>query len=289
MNPQPKWEDIQSAADALLSQGIFALRSRPLEHGFGRGTTAPGNYLFSLSGRPMYIGEGGDLAARLRQQQNARVSTFYKNYLKAADSDPQPITAFTLQCMITELGRKEIEDFGIANIPTPLNRFQLDKRAVHAPGKAADDWQLVQAAANDLLTEASTHFWSLRPVPLRTAEVADAPGIYALWGGSPRHVIYIGESSSLRDRHRTHCTQTYFSALRRNVGTNILGFELHERQGKRRYFTESEERSLDAFLDDCQYQYLEVTLGRLELEERLIARETPIANRKGVRRTSLTF
>lgn len=274
------WTAVQHAADSLLAQGIFALRNRPYAPGRAAGTSAPGNYLISLDGRPLYVGEGIDLAARLRQQFNARTSTFYKNYLKSGDSDPRPITDFALQFMTTRFGRKEIEDFGIANIPAPLNRFQLDKRAVRSPASTSDEWDRLQAAVPDLLSEAVSHFWNLQPSRLMDAEVPSAPGVYALWQDSPRRVLYIGESSDLSERHQTHCKHTYFSALRRNIGTNLLGFSLHEVRGKRRYFTEDEERQLNAFLGGCLYQSMAVTLGRLELEEHLIARDVPPANRK---------
>lgn len=282
------WTTVQTVADALLAQGVFALKNRPLVIPADVATTDPGNYLISLDGRPLYVGEGCDLASRLRQQFNTRTSTFYKNYLRSGDPNTAPITAFDLQFTPTHLGRKEIEDFGIANIPTPLNRFQLDKRAVRQPASHAEDWAHVQAVSAELLTRAQERFWSLRPTSMPQAAAPDRPGVYALWGGSPQRVIYIGESSSLRDRHKTHCTQTYFSALRRNVGTNLLGFELHEKRGKRRYFTDDEERSLNAFLSRCQYQCMEVSIGRLELEEHLIAHELPVANRKVTGRTTVT-
>jgi hypothetical protein len=281
------WTTVQTIADALLAQGVFALRNGPRAYPADVATTDPGNYLISLDGRPLYVGEGGDLSARLHQQFHLRTSTFYKNYLRSGDSNAAPITAFGLQYMTIRIGRKEIEDFGIANIPAPLNRFQLDKRAVRAPANGAEDWARVQAMSADLLAQAEERFWSLRPAPMPGAVAPDRPGIYALWGGSPRRVIYIGESSGLRDRHKTHCTQTYFSALRRNVGTNLLGFELHEKKGKRRYFTNDEERSLNAFLGQCLFQCMEVTIGRIELEERLIGHEMPAANRKGTGRTTV--
>jgi hypothetical protein len=281
------WGTIQARADEFLARGICALRKRPFVDASVASTTDPGNYLFSLEGRPMYIGEAGDLDARLRQQLNGRTSTFYKNYLKSGVQDPAPITAFSLQHMTTCLGRKEIEDFGIANLPTPLNRFQLGKRAVRESATSTEAWMLVQDASDWLLAQGEAQFWTAPQSPLLQAIVPARPGVYALWAGTPPRVIYIGESSILHDRHKTHCTQTYFSAPRRNIGTILLGFELHEVHGKRRYFSEGDERSLNAFLGECRYQFLEVRLGRLELEERLIACKQPVANRKGTERMSI--
>jgi hypothetical protein len=165
-----------------------------------------------------------------------------------------------------------------------LNRFQLTGPSAR-PRKAPRTGRAFAGA--DLLAQAEECFWSLRPTPMPGAVAPDRPGIYALWDRSARRVIYIGESSGLRDRHKTHCTQTYFSALRRNVGTNLLRFELHEKKGKRRYFTDDEERSLNTFLGQCMFQCMEVTIGRLELEERLISQELPAANRKVTGRTSV--
>lgn len=278
------WGTVQEYADAFLAQGIFALRNLPIVDPGAVRTADPGNYLLSLVDRALYIGEGGELGPRLKQQFNARTSTFYKNYMKTKQAAPAPITAFTLQSMTTWLGRKEIEDFGIANIPTPLNRFQLDKRPVREPATSSEAWSRVQDARDELLPQGEARFWSSQRAPMLTALVPPSPGIYALWTGSPPHVIYIGESSDLRARHKTHCTQTYFSALRRNIGTGVLGFELREIRGKRRYFTDDDNQRLNEFLSSCQYQYMKVALGRLELEERLIRHETPEANRKGIER-----
>ena len=281
------WDTVQGYADAFLAQGIFALRNRPVAEPADVRAATPGNYLFSLADQPMYIGEGSNLGARLRQQLNVRTSTFHKNYLKTEPADPAPITAFTLQSMTTWLGRKEIEDFGIANIPTPLNRFQLDKRPVREAATSSEAWSRIQDARDDLLSQGEDRFRSSPQTPMLTAAVPPRPGLYALRSGSPARVVYIGESSDLRARHKTHCTQTYFSALRRNIGTGLLGFELREMRGKRRYFTDDEDRRLTVFLGGCQYQYMEVAVGRLELEERLIRHETPKGNRKGIERESV--
>jgi hypothetical protein len=45
----------------------------------------------------------------------------------------------------------------------------------------------------------------------------------------------------------THSGGTYFSALRRHIATEILSFELKEINGKKKYLTDDEEKTVTAF------------------------------------------
>lgn len=56
-------------------------------------------------------------------------------------------------------------------------------------------------------------------------------GLYIVKDKSDK-LIYIGESSNIGDRIKTHCGRTYFSALRRYIWTNVLGFEYKKQKGK---------------------------------------------------------
>ncbi len=278
------WDDIQRHADEILAEGIFALRSAPAGTARGVASTKAGNYLISLGGVPYYVGEGIDLAARLRQQFAARTSTFYKNYLKEAPGQVVEIGDFSVQYMETALGRKEIEDFGIANIPTRLNRFQLGKRAQRAPATTADTWAAVQERCAELLAQGDAAFWVSPRHPMMQAAPPDHPGLYAVREGGTDRLIYIGESSGLASRHKTHCGQTYFSALRRHVGTELLAYQLQEIKGKKRYFAEHEDREVTGYLRQCTYQFMATHLGRLEIEEYMIKKHRPYLNRKSVER-----
>jgi len=71
------WKTAQSSADDLLAEGLCALLSASKSKTHLQGA---GNYLISLAGKPMYVGEAKDCRKRLAQQIDERLSTFYKNY-----------------------------------------------------------------------------------------------------------------------------------------------------------------------------------------------------------------
>lgn len=279
--PRLDWDDVQERANAILAEGIFTLRTSPFRLARDGSSAGPGNYLISLNGIPYYIGEASNLSARLKQQFNPKTTTFYKNYLKSQAVDRADISDFHAQHMTTHMGRKEIEDFGIANIPTRLNRFQLNKRPIHAPALDGALWHSVQEQCQELITQGEERLWSRQKSHMLEADVPERPGLYVVWNDRSDQIIYIGESSDLRARHDVHCKHTYFSALRRNVGTTLLGFELQEIKGRRRYFAEHEDRMVTDYLRHSTYQFMPVSLGRLELEEFLIRKYRSALNRKG--------
>mgnify|MGYP000079587162 CR=1 FL=1 len=270
------WNTAQSCADDLLAEGLYALLSAPKLSTYPQGA---GNYLFSLAGAPMYVGEAMDCRKRLAQQMDERRSTFYKNY-RGAGSDPiYDISSFTVQSISVALGRKEIEDFGIVNLPTQLNRFQLGKRTVRPPANGADQWMRLQEQAADLLSQGARLCESIAFESWAAATAPDSSGLYLIC--SPQgEIIYVGESSDIRDRFRTHGTRTYFSAVRRNLGVDLLGFQLQTIKGKKRYFSDDEDGQVTDYLNQCSVGFFPVSIGRYELEEHLIAKHRPVLNRK---------
>ncbi|VTQ01781.1 GIY-YIG nuclease family protein [Sphingobacterium daejeonense] len=95
-------------------------------------------------------------------------------------------------------------------------------------------------------------------------------------------LIYIGESSDIYGRYTTHGKTTYFSALRRHIGTEILGFELIEKNGngKKKYFDPSQDIQVNQFLNNCIALFYPIRIGRYEIEEHLIRKYRPLLNRK---------
>jgi len=241
----------------------------------------PGNYMISLDGEPHYIGEAKNLAARLKQQFKTKTSTFFKNYLKTEPDHPSEIVDFQVQYMETSFGRKEIEDFGVVNIPTKLNRFQLDKRKRIPPAADGAWWAEIQACSREIIVEGEAEFFTQLLSPMLEAPVPHCAGLYSVWTDNRDKPIYIGESSDIGKRHKTHCQQTYFSALRRHVGTEILGYSLKNIKGRKRYFPESEDRMVTNYLSSCLFSFMPVALGRIEIEEYLIRKHRPLLNRKG--------
>lgn len=280
------WRFCQANSDQILAEGIFALRSSTPEIPLQSQCTGPGNYLVALDGNPLYVGEGKSLSARLKQQFRLNTSTFYKNYLKSNPNSRTEITEFQAQLMESRIGRKEIEEFGIVNIPTELNRFQLDKRKFVVPASDSSLWSAVQSAYREILKQGEDEFLSQQSCSMFEAEPVHGSGIYAVWAADGQHVTYIGESSDVCKRHGTHCRRTYFSALRRNVGTTVLGFKLQSIKGKDRYFSEAEDCLVTSYLRSCKYSFMPVTFGRLEIEEHLIRNNRPRLNRKVNNHTS---
>ena len=84
----------------------------------------------------------------------------------------------------------------------------------------------------------------------------------------------------IKERYNSHSGVTYFSALRRHIGTDVLEFELQARNGKKRYFAESEDKEINIYLHNCKIKAMKVNFGRFELEEYLIRKYRPLLNRK---------
>lgn len=276
------WEFVQEHANRILAEGIHRLRSQPFVRPDEVMLEGPGNYLISLDGVPVYIGEAMDIRQRLKIQFDANHSTFYKTFLESAPDLPRDIDDFQIQTMATGFGRKEIEDFGIVNVPTGLNKFQKNKRPMIQPSYGDEMWGLVQEARQNLLAEGAQRYMTQPRVPWFEAAPPDAPGLYGLWREGDETPLYVGESSELAKRYQTHCTYTYMSALRRHVGIAILGLELRDKNGKKnRVFTEADDGKVDAYLERSKYSWMAVGLGRYEVEGHLIQMELPVLNRKG--------
>jgi len=232
--------------------------------------------------KPYYIGEARDIRKRLKQQFNPATSTFYKNFLKHSKLNQAiksiPIHDFSFQFIETEIGRKEIEDFGISNLNTSLNRFQIGKRLKFNPITKNDLWNEVQKHKEELLIQAEEQIFKQKYTPWINCIAKSVAGIYIV--KHKKDIIYIGESSDINERHLTHSTRTYFSALRRHVGTEILKHKLQERNGKKKYFDDYDDKKVTSFLHETDAIFYPVNFGRYELEEFLIKKHKPLLNRK---------
>lgn len=277
------WDKIQKQSDEILSCGLNKLKTQPfcdisnvIEKGFG-------NYLISLEKVPLYIGEGKELDKRLKQQFKPSTSTFYKNFVKLNSKNHlvklTTIDKFKIQLISTNIGRKEVEEFGIVNLPTKLNSFQLDKRKKFVIADQKGLWNAVQENYIQFLKEGEIKIFKSNFTPWFDTKTINLAGLYLVKDKSDK-LIYIGESSDIGERVKTHSGRTYFSALRRHIGTDILGFELKEIKGKKRYFSETEDKRVTDFLKTCKVTLFPVTFGRYELEEYLIKKYSPLLNRK---------
>jgi predicted GIY-YIG superfamily endonuclease len=277
------WDHIQKQSDEILSCGLHKLKTRPVsdlstvsEKGFG-------NYLISLDKVAFYIGEGKELTKRLKQQFNPKTSTFYKNFQKLSATNqlikPTTIDKFKIQFISTSIGRKEVEEFGIVNLPTKLNSFQIDKRNKFIIADQNGLWDAVQENFAELLKEGESKILKASFSPWFDTKIINSAGLYLVKDKAEK-LIYIGESSEVGERIATHSGRTYFSALRRHIGTDILNFNLQEINGKKRYFSDTEDKKVTEFLKTCKATIFPVAFGRYELEEYLIKKHRPLLNRK---------
>lgn len=280
------WKWCQEHSDAILLSGLSALTNAQALSFDDRIPGDFGNYLISdKSGYWKYTGESNNLAKRLRQHSKLSTSTFYKNYTKSKANYPSfqqdlNLEDFQVQYLVHHLGRKEIEEFGIVNLPCNLNKFQTGKRDRVQGTASTDIWYRIQQQVSDLLKEGAAQLEKLDTDPWGKADVTGKAGMY--WIEHPRDgLIYIGESSSVLERYQTHSAKTYFSAFRRNTAENILGFNLITKNKKKRYLTAQQETELNAYIHACSIKTMPIAFGRFELEEYLITKHRPLLNRKG--------
>lgn len=274
------WDELQMQSDTILSCGLNKLKTQSFCDLINVTDKGFGNYLISLDGEPVYIGEGKELTKRLKQQFKPATSTFYKNYQSRQPLKPIPIDKFKIQYISTKIGRKEVEEASIVNLTTNLNKFQLGKRNEFIIADQNGLWEIVQENALELLKEGESKILESTFTPWFDAKISRSAGLYIVKDNTDK-LIYIGESSDLYDRIKTHGGRTYFSALRRHIGTDVLGFHLQEIKGKKRYFKENEDKTVTDFLKTCKLTVFPVSFGRYELEEYLIKKHAPLLNRKG--------
>lgn len=283
MKTKFSWDTIQKQSDEILSCGLNKLKNQPFCDTINVSEKGFGNYLISLDKVQFYVGEGKELMKRLKQQFKPPTSTFYKNFEKLRLINqlvkPTTIDTFKIQYISTNIGRKEVEEFGIVNLPTKLNGFQLDKRNRYVIADQKGLWNAVQENFEELLKEGEIKILKSTFKPWFETKIISIAGLYLVKDKTDK-LIYIGESSDVGERIKTHSGRTYFSALRRHVGTDILGFKLQVIKGKKRYFTEIEDKKVTEFLKTCKSIVFPVAFGRYELEEYLIKKHRPLLNRK---------
>lgn len=282
---QINWKYCQNNSDLILASGMNLLTKQTKTSFDDNFKNEQGNYLISeKSNKWKYIGEAKSLSNRLRQHSKVNTSTFYKNYLKIQkDFINLPkglkISDFQVCTILTNIGRKEIEEFGIVNIPANLNKFQIDKREKYSGKIDQNIWTEVQTNFKSILEQGEKELIKSIDYKWFEAKIKSNAGLY-LVEHSTKGLIYIGESSNIFDRYETHSGTTYFSALRRHIGEDILGFRLQTRNEKKRYFKDTEDYKVTEFLSKCTIRPFIVNFGRFEIEEYLIRKHRPLLNRK---------
>ncbi|MEA2030671.1 MAG: GIY-YIG nuclease family protein [candidate division Zixibacteria bacterium] len=277
------WDFCQKNSDDILNSGLEQLRLAKKYDSSHHSLSATGNYVILFNDTPLYIGEAKDLKSRLKQQFYANTSTFFKSYVKKQSQldieKNLQVDNFEVKYVTTRVGRKELEEFGIVNFPTPLNKFQLGKRNNYRGLLKSDLWGKVQDEYFGIIESGGKAVIAAKPCNWLEATPLAKAGVYIVFNHK-NEIIYIGESSNIGDRYKTHGKDTYFSAFRRNLGTNLLGFRLKERKGKKRYFEPNEDSQVDNYIRNCKIILKMINFGRFELEEYLIRNIQPVLNKK---------
>jgi len=279
MNDGINWHSCQRNSDCLLSEGFQFLLNQQAVKADQVCSGAAGNYLISLEDEIVYVGEGKHLSSRVRQQFVAKTATSYKTYMKR-HADPAPISAFRVRYMETAVGRKEIEEFAMVNAGCSRNKFRRGKRNPVAAAQGSALWMEVQREHITIMKQGENVVLSATFTEWAKAQAKECAGLYVVRAPKRNDILYIGESSNVQKRHKCHSGRTYFSALRRHVGTEVLGFTLKARNGKAKYFSDAEDAKVTAFIGSCCVACVPVALGRYELEEHLIRKHRPQLNRK---------
>jgi predicted GIY-YIG superfamily endonuclease len=280
-----EWKYCQNNSDFILISGLTELKKNKRKNFESDFENGYGNYLISDKKNLWnYTGEAKNLSKRLKQHSKEKTSTFYKNYSKFAQQNGNlkkliEISDFDIRTINTTIGRKELEEFGIVNIPANLNKFQLGKRDLYKNKANKKLWTDIQLNKSQIIEQGEKELKKAKRYDWFSAQIKSSAGLYWV-EHKTKGLIYIGESSDINKRYETHSGRTYFSALRRNLGETILGFKLQTINGRKRYFSDIEDRKITEFLKNCSIKTLPISFGRFELEEYLIRKNSSILNRK---------
>ncbi len=276
------WELCQLRAGNILEAGLKSLLGQPAQSPDIVNTANPGVYLICYQDFPVYAGEAKNLNSRVKQQLQSRGTLFknYENYIRDNGSalprglGPQDFSVRTLPVAI---GRKELEERAIQKFDLVLNRA-MGRRDDFSPSQKAayDDWNQAQLNVQSVMEDGAKRFFSKPEMPWRAIKPPSSPGLYRV-SDETGSLIYVGESSDIKRRYGNHSTLSRGSALRRHIGTELLGLKFE----RPKTLSKSSEILVDAYLAKCFICVEPLLFGRYEMEEFLIGSLRPLLNRKG--------
>jgi predicted GIY-YIG superfamily endonuclease len=274
------WYDLQRYADAVLASGLRDLMSQPPSAWGPINLHTAGVYVFSDADAAVYVGESSSVSWRVGQHRDPR-SRFLAALLAGGIADPAAHAAarLTIRSLPVELGRLELEEFAIACLRPSVNLMRRDSRTALANDDSPTDlWRRVQGDSGRLLTAGVSASLEVLAVPWKAMRPPVGAGLYIL--RDPKgNALYVGETDALGERLGTHSgARSYFSALRRHVGTELL--DLTFAPNVRRGFSPTDEARISAYLSTCSIAIVPLALGRWELERELVGEIRPVLNRE---------
>ncbi len=274
------WSDLQRYADAVLASGLKDLMSQPRSPWGPINLHTAGAYVFSEGEAIIYVGESTSISWRVAQHRDPR-SRLMAALLAGgvADPDAHAASRLTIRVLPVELGRLELEEFAIACLRPSVNLMRRDSRMALAYVDAPTDlWRRVQSDSDRLLKSGVSAVLEVPAVPWKAMLPPVGAGLYIL-RDSKGKALYVGETDALGERLGTHSgARSYFSALRRHVGTELL--DLAFAPNVRRGFSPADEARISAHLTTCTIAIVPLALGRWELERELVGELRPVLNRE---------
>lgn len=270
------WANLQTHADAVLASGLKDLTAHGAAPWGPVPLHGPGVYAFADGAVVAYVGESTSVSWRVGQHRDPG-SRFLLDLGAAGIGDPA--ARIGIRSLSVDVGRIELEEFAIACLQPSLNRMRRLSRAALAYEDATPDlWRAVQTDAVRLLRAGVNVGLETPPVPWGRTQPPRSAGLYILRDANGRP-LYVGESDALAERLRTHGgLRSYFSALRRHVGTEVLGLAFAP--NVRRGFSPLDEAAISAYLATCSIAILPIAFGRWELERELVHELRPTLNRE---------
>jgi predicted GIY-YIG superfamily endonuclease len=274
------WSDLQRHADAVLASGLNDLMSQPRSSWGPVNLHTAGVYAFSDGDAIIYVGESTSVSWRVGQHHDPR-SRLMATLLAAGVADPDAYAAsrLTIRVLPVELGRLELEELAIACLRPSVNLMRRDSRTVLAYADVPTDlWRRVQSGSDRLLKAGVSAVLEVPAAPWKAMRPSVGAGLYIL-RHSKGKALYVGETDALGERLGIHRgARSYFSALRRHVGTELLGLAFAP--NVRRGFSPEEEARISAYLTTCTIAIVPLAFGRWELERELVGEMRPVLNRE---------
>jgi len=279
-NNRVSWSEVHEYADGILAAGLRHLLAQPkLPWGPVRMSQA-GVYVFSDGDTTAYVGESTSVSWRVGQhlKSNSRLMGSLRS-AGIIDAVTHAASDFQVQVVPVSIGRLELEEMGIACLHPTFNLMRLVSRLARRYHDAdVELWLRVEEEFESLMSDGAEMAANVEGVDWPEMNPTPGAGLYIVRGQDGK-TLYVGESDALAERLGTHCRpRSYFSALRRHVGTELLGLEFAPEIV--RGFSPSGEASISDFLSSCTVAIVPLAFGRWELERHLVQTHRPLLNRE---------
>jgi predicted GIY-YIG superfamily endonuclease len=239
-----------------------------------------GVYVFSDGETTAYVGESTSVSWRVDQhlKSNSRLMGSLRS-TGIVDPVAHAASAFEIRVVPVSIGRLELEEMGIACLHPTFNLMRRASRSARRYHDAdVELWLRVEVDFESLMCDGAQMAAAVQGVTWSEMRPPPGAGLYIL-RGQDGEMLYVGESDALAERLGTHRRpRSYFSALRRHVGTELLGLAFAPQIV--RGFSPINEASISDFLSSCTVAIVPLAFGRWELERHLVQTHRPLLNRE---------